>query len=518
MRDKLLIVLCSLCSFIAQTVLPDTIAKPLSPREKKKREQKLRRELESPYKTWESVDVAYIITDTERRAFHALSNDAERESFVEQFWLRRDPTPDTEENEFKEEHYRRIAYANERFASGIPGWKTDRGRTYIVYGPPDEIESHPSGGTYQLPQDQAGGQSGGGQSQAFPFETWRYRYIRGIGTNIVFEFVDQTMSGEYHITIDPSEKKALAHTPLAAPAPPTGASSMRDEFAPLELLSNWAKPPAIKYTDLQAMVTTNVRYNTLPMRVRTDFIPVTPASIYANITLQFESKDLQFLEKDGLAKATINLYGRITTMSRRTVKVFEDVVSVENDSQLSAVYQKSLPLAPGRYRLNIAAKDVTGGNTTTYEAALDVPQFEEDQLAASSLILADLMEPVPTRSVGVGQFVIGDAKVRPRVTATFRSDEKLGIYVQLYHFAADPNTHKPDGVIEYQITRNGTDSVVLNYTEEASALNGSASQLTVEKWLPLKDLAPGSYTLNMKVVDRNRSQEVAPSAMFTIIQ
>jgi GWxTD domain-containing protein len=506
MRDKLLVVFCSLCSFaIAQTVQPDTIAKPLSQKEKKKRDQKLRRELESPYKIWLNVDVAYIITDEERRAFHGLSNDAERESFIEQFWLRRDPTPDTEENEYKEEHYRRIAYANERFASGIPGWKTDRGRTYIVYGPPDEIESHPSGGTYQLPQDQ-----GGGQSQAFPFETWRYRYIQGIGNNIVFEFVDQTMSGEYHITIDPTEKNALAHTPMSPQPLPTGSSSTRDEFTPLEQLANWGRPPAVKYTDLQAMVDTDVRYNTLPMRVRTDFIPVTPASIYANITLQFDSQDLQFLERDGLTNATVNLYGRITTMSRRVVKVFEDVVSIQGPSQRSAIYQKTIPLAPGRYRLNIAAKDVTGGSTTTYETALDVPQFEEDKLAASSLILADLMEPVPARSVGVGQFAIGDTKVRPRVTAAFRNDEKLGIYVQLYHLS--------NGAIEYQITRNGTDSVVLNYTEEAGDLHGAASQVTVEKWLPLKDLTPGSYTLRMKVVDRTRSQEVTPSATFTIIQ
>ena len=149
MRDKLLVVFCFLCSYaIAQPPQADTIARPLSTKEKKQRDRKLRRELESPYRIWLNQDVAYIITDEERRAFNDLSNDAERESFIEQFWLRRDPTPDTEENEFKEEHYRRIAYANEHFASGIPGWKTDRGRTYIVYGPPDEIESHSSGGTY----------------------------------------------------------------------------------------------------------------------------------------------------------------------------------------------------------------------------------------------------------------------------------------------------------------------------------------------------------------------------------
>jgi GWxTD domain-containing protein len=488
MRDKpwvALYAILSLCSFaIAQPPQADTIAKPLSTKEKKKRDRKLRRELESPYKIWLNQDVVYIISDYERQAFQRLSNDAERDSFIEQFWLRRDPTPDTEENEFKEEHYRRIAYANEHFASGVPGWKTDRGRTYIVDGPPDEIDSHPSGGTYQLPQDQ-----GGGQSQAFPFETWRYRYIQGIGTNVVFEFVDQTMSGEYHITVDPAEKNALAHTPMSPQQPPTGASSMRDEFAPLELLANWGRPPAIQYQDLEAMVSTNVRYNTLPMLVRTDFIPVTPASIYTNVTLQF----------DGLSKASINLYGRITTMSRRVVSVFEDVVSAESPAQLSAVYQKAIPLPPGRYRLNIAAKDVTAGTTTTYEAAVDVPLFEEDKLASSSLILADLMERVS----GPGQFVIGDTKVRPRVTATFRSDEKLGIYVQLYHLE--------NGVIEYQITRNGANEVVLNHSEETTA----AQHLTLEKWLPLKDLSPGSYTLRLDVTDR--AQSIHPSATFTVV-
>ncbi|MGD0300512.1 MAG: GWxTD domain-containing protein [Bryobacteraceae bacterium] len=485
MRDKLLVVFCSLCSFaIAQTVQPDTTAQPLSAKEKKKRDQKLRHELQSPYRIWLNVDVAYIITDEERRAFRQLSNDDERESFIEQFWLRRDPTPDTQENEFKEEHYRRIAYANEHFASGIPGWKTDRGRTYIVYGPPDEIDSHPSGGTYQLPQDQ-----GGGQSQAFPFETWRYRYIERIGTNAVFEFVDTTMSGEYHITIDPTEKNALAHTPMSPQPPATGTPSMRDEFTPLELLSNWGRPPAIKYTDLEAMVSTTVRYNTLPMLVRTDFIPVTPASIYANITLQFSASN-----------PTVNLYGRITTLSRRVVQVFEDVVTVDSASQLSAVYQKTIPLAPGRYRLSIAAKDVTGGDTATYEAALDVPPFEQDKLAASSLILADLIE----RVAGAGQFVIGDTKVRPRVTATFRNDEKLGIYLQLYHFT--------NGTLEYQITNSSTNAVVLDTTEEEH----SASQLTVKKWLPLNSLSPGEYTLRITAVDRKLGDEIARSATFTI--
>ncbi len=487
MRDQVLPVFFSLCSFaIAQPVPSDTIAKPLTEKQKKKRDQKLRRELETPYKTWFTEDVAYIMSDEEKLAWKRLATDDERQSFVEQFWLRRDPTPDTEENEFKEEHYRRIAYANERFASGIPGWKTDRGRIYIKFGPPDEIDSHSSGGAYQRAQ-----QDGGGQSQAFPFETWRYRYIQNIGPNVVIEFVDPTMSGEYHLTIDPTEKDALLHTPLAPqPQSATGATSTRDEFAPLQLLHDLEKAPTTKFPDLLALVSTTVRYNTLPIHVQTDFIPVTPASIYANITLQFE------------AQGAVNLYGRITTLARRAVKVFEDVGSAEG----SSIYQKTVPLPPGRYRLSIGAKDIATGSTGTYETVLDVPQFSEEKLAASSLILADLMELLPTRSIGAGQFVIGDTKVRPRVSAAFHRDEKLGVYIQLYHL-------DPKGVIEYQIARNGTDEIVLRDTERVA---GSSSQLTLKKWISLADLADGSYTLRFNVANEDRTQTIAPSAAFTV--
>src|SRR5256712_2605529 len=162
------------------------------------------RELETASRAlrkWLDEDVAYIITNEERSAFKALKTDEEREQFIEQFWLRRDPTPDTVDNEFKEEHYARIADANERFASGIPGWKTDRGRIYIIWGKPDEIESHPSGGTYDRPIEE-----GGGTTSTFPFEVWRYRYIEGIGNEGLLEFADPSMPGEYVLTIDLNDK------------------------------------------------------------------------------------------------------------------------------------------------------------------------------------------------------------------------------------------------------------------------------------------------------------------------
>jgi GWxTD domain-containing protein len=516
MRDKLFAVLwCASTFAIAQPVERETIAKPQTEKDQKKRDRKLRKELESPFQVWEKVDVGYIITDEERQAFHQLSNDAEREQFIEQFWLRRDPTPDTEENEFKEEHYRRLAYANEHFASGVPGWKTDRGMIYIKFGPPDEIEAHPSGGSYQQSPEE-----GTEQITTFPFERWRYRYIENIGTNIVIEFVDQTMTGEYHITIDPTEKNALLHTPMGQPqqqSVPGAASSFRNEFDSLELQHNLMKPPSIiKNKDLEAAVNVTVRYNTLPMRVRADYIPITPASIFTYITLQIDSNDLQFQEKDGVRKAVVNLYARITTVSRRVANVFEDVLSVESPTG-QALYQKAVPLAPGRYRLNIAAKDVTGGNTGTYEMVLDVPTFEEDKLAASSLILADLMEPVPPKSIRSGPFVIGDTKVRPRVNATFRADETLGAYAQLFHFAPEGNSRKANGVVRCQITRHDTREVVFDETDEASSLKGSATEMTLQKRLPLTGLAPGPYTLQMTVEDSIKGQTLTRSAPFSIV-
>ena len=144
--------------------------------------QRLKRELAAPYKKWVDEDVVYIIAPQERAAFEKLTTEQEREKFIEQFWLRRDPTPGTTENEFKEEHYRRIAYANERFPSSKPGWKTDRGRIYIQWGPPDEIDSHPSGG-----------------ADGAPFEAWRYRYVDGVGANVSIKFIDRERTGDYQI-------------------------------------------------------------------------------------------------------------------------------------------------------------------------------------------------------------------------------------------------------------------------------------------------------------------------------
>ena len=523
----------------------ETVAKPMSERERRRREDKLRKELEGPYRKWLNEDVTYIITDEERQAWKRFSTDEEREQFIEQFWLRRDPSPDSAENEYKEEHYRRIAYTNERFASGIPGWKTDRGRIYITFGPADEVESHPSGGSYERPYEE-----GGGTTSTYPFEKWRYRWIEGIGTDIIIEFVDPTMTGEYRMTMDPSEKDALLMVPNAGltlmeqmgladksdrfnrtdgTRLGTGDSPLpmrMNQFERLEQFAKLQKPPAVKFKDLEAAVSSTIKFNLLPMKARADFIRMTNSTILTNITLQYDKKDLQFQQKDGVAKAIVNIYARITSMSRRVVNVFEDVVTVECPAELLAqaakgasIYQKSVPLAPGTYRLNVVSKDVVGGNMNNYETALHVPRYDESKLGTSSLILADLIEKVPTRNIGAGQFVIGTSKVRPRLTDSFRSDEKMGIYFQVYNFTPDEKTQKPNGMIEYEVVKNGSNEKIFEFSEDVANVDGaSAQQVTVEKVLPLKTMNPGSYTLKLKVTDRNSKQVLNQATTFTVTE
>jgi GWxTD domain-containing protein len=521
----------------------ETIAKPLTRKQIARKQKALEKELAGPWKKWMSEDVTYIITDEERQAFKRLKTDEERQQFVEQFWLRRDPTPDTEENEYKEEHYRRIAYANDHYASGIPGWKADRGMIYIKYGAPDEIDSHPSGGSYERPQEE-----GGGETSTYPFEDWRYRYIEGVGTNTIIEFVDASMSGEYKIALDPEEKDALLYVPGAGLTMSeqmglsdktqrfdrtdgthlgTGTQPLPEsmnEFTRLEQYANLMKAPVIKFHDLDAIISSNIRYNTLPMAVRTDFIRVTDNQVFANVMIQFKNNDLNYATKDKIAKATVNIYGRITTLTRRSVNWFEDTVFVETPQEMlqatmngKQIYSKRVGLAPGTYRLNIVAKDTVGNTMNTYETALVVPHYDEDQLGASSVILADQLERVPTTSIGMGQFVIRSSKVRPRIGDVFQQGETMGIYTEFYNLGMDEKTKKPQGTIEYEVVNNADNKTVMTQTEDLTTIqNASAFLVTVEKKLPLRSLAPGRYTLKLKIDDKLKNRSLTPSAQFTV--
>lgn len=526
----------------------DPLKRPLTDKQKKENAKKLKQELSGTYKKWLNEDVRWIITPEEMSAFKQLSNDEERDQFIEQFWLRRDPTPDTVENEFKEEHYRRIAYANEHFAAGIPGWRTDRGRMYIVFGPPDEIEAHPSGGQYQRPIEE-----GGGETSTYPFETWRYRYIEAIEKQeVIIEFVDPCMCGEYHMTINPNEKDALLHTPGAgqtiyeemgltnkadriagigssAMGPMSGLDNTK-QFDKLELMAKLNSPPKVKFKDLEEVVTHKINVNLMPFDIRTDFVKVTGDTVLVPITLQIKNRDITFVNKDGIQRGTVNIFGRVTGLTGRIAQTFEDTVQVDVPSELLektrdhlSLYWKALPLRPGRYRFDIVVKDVNGDRVGNWSHGVAVPEFNEDKLSASSVILADRMEKVATKSVGAGNFVIGQTKFAyPRVEAAdgkptvFKRDQRMNLWMQVYNLQSDEKTKKSSAKIEYEIVNLGNNQPVLHASESTDAMGNVGDQVTLEKSLALASFPPGLYRLTVKVDDTVSKQQIAPSVRFAV--
>jgi GWxTD domain-containing protein len=526
----------------------DPLKRPLTEKQKKANSKALKQELSSTYKKWLNEDVVYIITPEEKAAFKALSNDEERDQFIEQFWQRRNPDPDSPENAYKEEHYRRIAYANEHFAAGIPGWKTDRGRIYIMWGAPDQIDAHPSGGTYERTMEE-----GGGETSTFPFETWRYRYLEGVGQEVQLEFVDTCMCGDYHLTSDPNEKDALLHTPgggqtlyeqmglstqaqrvsqgpFAANPGPMQAMENSKEFDRLEMMAKVQAPPAVKFKDLEEVVSHKINVNLMPFEVRTDYVKVTDDTVLVPITVQVKNKDVTFVSKDGIQRGTVNIFGRVTGITGRVAQTFEDTVQVDVPQELleqtvehSSLYWKAVPLRPGRYRIDIVCKDVNGDRVGTWSHGIMVPEYSEDKLASSSLILADRMEKVATKNVGSGAFVIGETKLAyPHLDgadgkpASFKHDQRMSLWMQVYNLQPDEKTKKTSAKIEYEIVNLANNQPVLRSSESTDAMGNVGDQVTLAKSLSLNSFQPGMYRLTVTVDDNVSKQQIAPSVRFAV--
>jgi len=512
-------------------------------KQRAKSDKELKKELDSQYKKWLDEDVVYIISPEERSAFLHLATNEEREQFIEQFWQRRNPDPDSADNTFKEEHYRRIAYVNEHFSSGIPGWKADRGRIYIMWGPPDEIQSHPAGGSYDRPSSE-----GGGETSTYPFEDWRYRYLEGIGENVELEFVDPTMSGEYKLTTDPSEKDALLMVPGAGltqmesmglasktsrfnntdgthDAAPIGGLTPEtmSEFSRLDLYAKIQQAPPVKFKDLEAVVTSRLVRDQVKFDYRFYFLRITSDTVLVPITVQIPTSQLSFQEKQGVDSATVNLFARISTLSGRIVQTFEDTVKrdvpaslLQQAKAVPSIYQKAVPLSPGLYRLDIVLKDVNNGNVGVVNTRLAVPRFEDDHLSSSSLILADQILPVSSKDIGLGQFVLGDVKVRPKLDASFAAADGMGVFLQVYNLKVDDQTHKSDATVQYRVMKEKTTEPVLKFDIPRDKLPEHGEELTLENIITLGSLAPGAYKLEVAVTDNLTKQTITPAMDFTV--
>jgi len=535
-------------SRLAVALLSLTFALPAGLAQKKKandqgqdpsqRERNVKPELKKAYKDWLDKDVAYIITDEERKAFKKLATDDERERFIEEFWRRRDPDPDTDENEFREEYYERIAYANEHFASGIPGWKSDRGRIWIMYGKPDETETPPSGGASQREP-----QEGGSSTTTYPFEKWFYRYLPGVGSGVEIEFVDPTGSGEYRIARNPDEKDALLTIPGAGLtlAEEMGLSNKADRvanmggtgmvgylreqdspFSRLQLLADLSRPPQIKFNDLASAVNTPViEDNPLNFDVRVDFFRQSDERVITAFTIQTDNQNLVFKDSGGLQEAQLNIFGKITHVSGRRAGVFEDpVITRATTEELTeakgrkSAYQKAVALAPGRYRVDIIVRDIASGATGVRHQGFEVPKYDPAKLSTSTLVLAVKLEGLGDQPA-VGMFTIGNAKVIPNVSGTFHRGSPVGVYMQIYNAGIDQTTLRPAVDVEYALMKDGKE--LGKQLEDWRGNSESGQRLTLAKLINSQGMTPGDYNVEVRVRDHVSGQSLVQSAKFTIL-
>jgi len=498
-------------------------------------------EMKDVYKKWLENDVAYIITGDEKKAFKLLADDDERENFIENFWRRRDPNPDTEENEFREEYYERIAYANEHFASGIPGWKTDRGRVYIAHGKPDSIESHPSGGSYERPTWE-----GGGSTTTYPFEIWFYRHLEGVGDGLEIEFVDPTGTGEYRLARDANEKDALRMVPGAGltTSEQLGLSDKADRitqagsanqayyqreqdtlFRRMEIQAGLMRPPAVKFSDLQGIASGDTGVldnNPLNFDVRVDFFRQSDDRVITAFTVQAPNKELSFKDSGGLQQATMNIFGRITAVSGKRSGIFEDSVSATaTASELAdardrkSVYQKAIALTPGTYKVDVVVRDVESGNKGVKNLGFVVPRYDEKKLSTSSLVLAAKLRSTTDRDIGQA-FVIGNAKVIPNLSGVFRRGDEVGIYMQIYNAGVDQTTLRPAVDVTYLLTKDGKE--LLKTNEDWAGLSDSGQRLTLARLLPTTNMQTGDYEIKILVKDRVGGQTLENKGKFSITQ
>ena len=507
-------------------------------------------EVDDYYRQWLDTDVLYIISAKEKEVFDNLSTSEEKDHFIEQFWFRRDLDPRTALNEFKEEHYRRIAYANEKYHSGIEGWRTDRGMIYILFGPPDGLEKHPEGGTYQRKFEE-----GGGQTYTYPFEVWFYRHLEGVGPGIEIEFVDASRTNEYLIAMDPEQKDALFNIPgagltlaeklgtmsridrirtrwLGNPEGyrrfDTAGRTMRYRDYPLqrlETLYRLQRGPAVKYKDLEQIVTTRLSYSELPVRVRVDVMRYSQDRSLVPVTVFLEDKDLHFAPEkeaqDRLA-ARVGIYGEVQTLSGRRIYTFEDdierrvaVGTLTKGLQTEAVYQKRFPLEPGRYKLSLVIQDQGSGKIATSDELVVVSPPRQDELETSSVVLTPRLDsPGSDETVG-NPFVLGKYRVVPASDNRFRPGEQSAqAYFEVYNLALDQTTLEPSSRVEIALLHEGES--VFPFTEVKRPMDFDGDRLLVYATIPFQGLVQGQYTLQFKVSDQIRQQSLRRDVNFVI--
>ncbi len=486
------------------------------------------------YKKWLDEEVVYIMTRHERDVFLKLQTDRERDIFIEAFWKHRDPAPETPRNEFEDEHYKRLNYANATFgrSSPFPGWKTDRGRIYILLGPPQNIEEYSN------------------VNGVFPAEIWFYLGDTSLGLpagfNVIFfkrlgtgDFIlySPSADGPRALIADPltayqtaSSNRAMTEDQLAYRAlqqlepnlarqvrsllPNEGAASGLGSLASERLLATiFAVPEKMVRTDyadaiLRYKDSVEVEYtaNYVSSDAQVQVIRDPSGTCFVHYTV--EPAKITAEEIGGGYDIRFKLNGRVSDAAGKTVYQFDrDFPFTLTASELEDLKAKSLsiqdvfPLVPGTYSFDILLKNVLSKEFTGAEKTLFVPG-PGAAVRLSPLLLAYKRESKPSAAGERVPFKVGNDQLLCQARKTFSAGDELVTFFQIYGLT---DTLKASGAIRTDVLKE--DKPFLSRTAAVGAAAPAGTVLDVQ---PLRDFPAGYYQVRVALVD-GQGKEIAAS-------
>ena len=454
-------------------------------------------------KQWVEEVVPYIITPREKEVFLSLPTEADRGQFIETFWKKRDPNPQTPENEFKQEYYRRIALANKFFSvGGIPGWRTDRGHFFILLGPPKEIERDLSPSSSVLTISQG------------PMETWQYWDLPNpnLPYNLEITFVDKFGTGNYVLAqaMNVDQGRDRAFDP----------SQLTFQFNYLETISEALKNPFENLEKLKGIITTQVNYNLVPF-AQTAFcfkgtekktlVPLLIALPYASLPSKRTGYDYFFS-----LNVTINVsnsLGQVVFEASKDLNFKRTATELQGLPDSAFHFQTSFSLDPGSYRLHLLVLDNYSGKVGTSHLPLDVPDFFAEGPVLSDIILIREAGPTDERPEGKKEG-LAEAVLHADTERTFRVGEEMGLFLEVYNLTLAGASGMNKFRAEYVFVRSGTEIVRVPAPPIAPL---AQRDCRIQASFRLKNFEPGDYVLRAVVTDENSGRSVSRDVPFQIL-
>ncbi len=492
---------------------------------------RLQKDLPQFYKDWLAKDVIYIITPKEKEVFLELRTEKERDIFVQAFWKQRDPTPGTPANEFKEEHYRRISYANEHFGreTSRPGWMTDRGKIYILLGPPQDISAF-EGGTFVHPVTIWSYQGKPEYGLPSYFDIAFYKR-RGMGEYILYSpTLDGPMSLLINYRGDPIDVSSayqqlrkynvrLAEVSLSL-IPGESLSFGQPSLASDMLIGQLSSLPekVVDATYAEALLkfkdVIEVEYtaNYIGSESLASVIQDDSGIFFVHYSVQPDKLSVLSDDKDFRLDFDLNgivtdLNGNLVFQYDRTFPLQFTAGQIQDIGKTAVVIQDAIPLVPGEYKFSLLMKNTASKEFTSFEKMITIPDTSSSGFGISPLLLGYKIEKIPLLPRVNKPFRVSDLQISCQARNVFHPKEGLVVFFQMFGL---PESLRQNGRLEFAFFRQDQE-----FKKEERRL-AEIAQRNVFQEFSLQEFPPDYYSIRVSVLDEQSRALVAAKADFEV--